>query len=131
MKTPTRGDLTAAEFSASLGEIPQVTRSGSLQATENPRDFLPSTLVQAGVALALKGGEYPVFRAALFSIVLTLAVGQNAGLLCKVWCYPHDATAGCRQQEPTTSPSVSGDDYCNNVALGGRPSGPPMNAIRR
>ena len=59
-----------------------------------------------------------MFRATLFSIVLTLAVGQNAGLLCKVWCYPHDATAGCRQQEPTTSPSVSGDDYCNNVALG-------------
>jgi hypothetical protein len=58
-----------------------------------------------------------VFRAALFSIVLTLAVGQNAGLLCKVWC--HDATsAGCAHQDPTTSPSVGANDSCSNVGVG-------------
>ena len=57
-----------------------------------------------------------VFRAALFSIVLTLAVGQSAGLLCKVWC--HDATsAGCVHQDSTTSPSVSAEDSCEKAAL--------------
>jgi hypothetical protein len=60
-----------------------------------------------------------VFRATLFSIVLTLAVGQNAALLCKVWCYPPDATsAECNHQDSTTPPSVRGDDKCNNVAAG-------------
>ena len=55
-----------------------------------------------------------MFRAALFSIVLTLTVGQNAGLLCKVWC--HDATsAGCAHHDSTTSPSVSADDSCSSV----------------
>jgi hypothetical protein len=54
-----------------------------------------------------------VFRAALFSIVLTLAVGQNASLLCKVWC--HDATsARCPHQDSTTSPSVSAHDNCRS-----------------
>lgn len=58
-----------------------------------------------------------MFRAVLFSIVLTLAVGQNAGLLCKVWC--HDATsAGCPHQDSTTSPSVSADDSCSRVVVG-------------
>ena len=57
-----------------------------------------------------------MFRAVLFSIVLTLAVGQNAGLLCEVWC--HDATsAGCPHQDPTTSLSVAADDSCTNVVV--------------
>ena len=58
-----------------------------------------------------------MFRAALFSIVLTLAVGQNASLLCKVWC--HDATSvGCSHEDSTTSPSVSADDNCPSAVLG-------------
>jgi hypothetical protein len=58
-----------------------------------------------------------MFRAALFSIVVTLAVGQSAGLLCKVWC--HDATsAGCRHQDSATSPSVNADDDCRSAVLG-------------
>jgi hypothetical protein len=56
-------------------------------------------------------GEYPVFRAALFSIVLTLAVGQNASLLCRVWC-PDTTSAACPHQDSTTSPSVSAHDNC-------------------
>jgi hypothetical protein len=54
-----------------------------------------------------------VFRAALFSIVLTLAVGQNASLLCKVWC-PDTTSAGCPQQDSMTSPSVSAHDNCRS-----------------
>ena len=77
----------------------------------------------AGAGLALRGGEYHVFRAALFSIVLTLAVGQNASLLCKVLC--HDVTsAECPHQDSTTSPdsaafqSVSADDNCGGAFVG-------------
>ena len=58
-----------------------------------------------------------MFRAALFAIVLTLAVGPNAGELCKVWC--HDATSeGCAQQDAMTTPSVSADDNCRSAVLG-------------
>jgi hypothetical protein len=55
-----------------------------------------------------------VFRSILLSIVLTLAVGQNAVLLCQVWC--HDPpSAGCPHQDSTTSPSLSVDDSCSGV----------------
>ena len=71
----------------------------------------------AGAGLALRDGEHHVFRAALFSIVLTLAVGQNASLLCKVWC--HDATsAGCPHQDSTTSQGVSADGNCGSTFVG-------------
>jgi hypothetical protein len=81
-------------------------------------DFQRSPAIRAGAALALKVSGHDVFRAALFSIVLTLAVGQNAGLFCKVWCHPPNAApAGCGHQAPTKSPSVLGDDNCNIVAV--------------
>jgi hypothetical protein len=52
-----------------------------------------------------------VFRAALFSIVLTLAVGQNASLLCEVWC-PDTTSARCPHQDSAISPSVGAHDNC-------------------
>ena len=59
-----------------------------------------------------------MFRAALFSIVLTLAVGQDATALCKVWCDPHDATtAGCHQAAPTESATLTGTDSCDTVVV--------------
>ena len=57
-----------------------------------------------------------MFRSVLFSIVLTLAVGQNAGLLCGVWC-PDATTAECSHQDSTTSPSVSADDNCRRAVV--------------
>ena len=60
--------------------------------------------------------EHHVYRAALFSIVLTLAVGQNVGMLCKVWC--HDGrSAGCAHRDRETSPSVNTDDNCQSAIL--------------
>jgi hypothetical protein len=59
-----------------------------------------------------------VFRAAVLSVALTLAVSQNAGLLCKVWCPPSEATTDCEHSGQTTSPSVTGDDNCINVTPG-------------
>ena len=73
--------------------------------------FLTSTFAQGWPSSCPMGGEHHVFRAALFSIVLTLAVGPNASLLCKAWC-PDTTSAGCPHQESTTSPSVSAYDNC-------------------
>ena len=54
-----------------------------------------------------------MFRPALLSIVLTLAVGPNASLLCEAWC--HDAApAGCAHQESMTSSSASSPDNCQS-----------------
>jgi hypothetical protein len=58
-----------------------------------------------------------VFQAVVLSIVLTLAVGPNAAVLCNVWCHLHEAAAtGCHHQDATASPRVTGDDHCNDVA---------------
>jgi hypothetical protein len=60
-----------------------------------------------------------VFRAAALSVVLTVAVGPSASLLCKAWCHPQaGATTECHHADPTASPSVAGDDHCDNVVLG-------------
>jgi hypothetical protein len=61
-------------------------------------------------------GERSVFRAAVLSIVLTLAIGPNATLLCSVWCHPDEAqTSACQHQDATTSPRVTGEDSCRTV----------------
>jgi hypothetical protein len=57
-----------------------------------------------------------VFRAAVLSIVLTLAIGPNATLLCSVWCHPDEAKASaCQHQDATTSPRVTGEDSCRTA----------------
>ena len=57
-----------------------------------------------------------MFRAALFSIVLTLAVGQNGSLLCQAWC-PDKTAAACPHQDSATSPSVSAHDNCRSAVF--------------
>ena len=77
-----------------------------------------------GAALAFflltDGTEHRVFRAAVLSIVLTLAVGPNASLLCRTWCGDQQAAAasGCHHEAPATSPSVAGEDCCDSAVLG-------------
>ena len=59
-----------------------------------------------------------MLRAALFSIVLTLAAGQNAALLCLVWCGSL-ATSDCHHRDSgSTSASVASDTSCDHVAPG-------------
>jgi len=75
------------------------------------------SLASAGPGLALPWASTNVFRAFVLSIVLTLAVGQNASLLCAVWCHPAAGPTGaCELQELSTSPSVAGNDDCPEVA---------------
>ena len=53
------------------------------------------------------------FRAALVSIVLALTFGQNATVLCRVWCQPQErANSTCEHQPQNTSPSVTGNESC-------------------
>ena len=60
-----------------------------------------------------------MFRAALFSIVLMMAVGQDAVLLCKAWCYQPGASAvACQRHDATTSPTMNADDNCRTLAVG-------------
>lgn len=72
-----------------------------------------------GLDLATLSTEYHVFRATLVSIVLSLAVGQPASLLCKVAC---DGASGCHHEySGSKSPDVASDTSCDHVAPGDSP----------
>ena len=59
-----------------------------------------------------------MFRVAVLSIVVALAVGENARLLCTVWCDPTEAAAaGFHHHDSTNSSSVKGADPCSNAVL--------------
>jgi hypothetical protein len=76
----------------------------------------PDTLAQV---LPRQLASIDVFRAAVLSIVLTLAVGPNASLLCAVWCHPDAASTGsCEHPDPTSTPSVNAKDGCPDIAAG-------------
>ena len=69
---------------------------------------LASLLPQPNVSLN-------VLRAAVPLIVLTIAAGPNAELLCGIWCHPVNGTAlACLHQETTTPQATSSDD-CTEV----------------
>lgn len=51
-------------------------------------------------------------RAAVLSFALTLALGQNASLVCAVRCHPEGASACEHQDETTSTPRVAGNDDC-------------------
>lgn len=73
--------------------------------------------IGTGPPLARCWVERSVFRAAVLFIVLTLAGGPNATLLCAVWCHPEEArTSSCQHPGAITSPSVTGGDSCGAVA---------------
>jgi hypothetical protein len=58
-----------------------------------------------------------VFRAAVLSIVLTLAAGPNASLLCAVWCHPEAAAAEpCEHRDATYTANVTANDSCPDIA---------------
>jgi hypothetical protein len=60
-----------------------------------------------------------VFRAALLSIVVSLAVGPNASLLCGTWCAAKAAAAsGCHHKTLCDTLGVARDSNCDNVVGG-------------
>jgi hypothetical protein len=56
-----------------------------------------------------------VFRAVILSIVLTLATGQNIGLLCHMSCPPDAGTVSGCEHQTTTSPSLKPYEDCNEA----------------
>jgi len=107
------GERCPAEFSAPIGRNPAMALRLEAARPPHPQDFLRSTLAGAGAALAFICSEHHVFRAAVVSIVLTLAAGQNAALLCSVGCHPPEAASGVREhQHQATSPGMIGNDSC-------------------
>ena len=52
-----------------------------------------------------------MFRAAVVSIVLALATGPNASLLCSTWCH-QAATAGCEHGDTTGAQTIAANDIC-------------------
>lgn len=56
-----------------------------------------------------------MLRAIALSIVLALAAGPSASLLCKAWCDPHVAAeSGCHGQGAGEAASVASDDSCQD-----------------
>ena len=106
----------SGEFSAPPGEIPQGIYRGSLPSSHRAHRkglcFEPSPERELAQDLPFVIASSDVFRAALLSIVLTLAGGQNAAaLFCGIWCHSVEGMAGaCEQQGSTTSPAVSAND---------------------
>lgn len=85
----------------------------------NPPVFSLDSLAVPGLRLATCRVRIDVFRAAVLSIVLTLAVGPNASLLCAVWCHPDAAAAAsCEHRDPTSTSSVAAKDGCPDIAAG-------------
>ena len=56
-----------------------------------------------------------MFRATLLAVVLTLSVGQEARLLCQLWCHPVDAvTSECHHEaDALRSPGLQSDVGCD------------------
>jgi hypothetical protein len=104
-----------AGFSALRGENPQASNHfgrGLLKSLKNPPRY---SRHQAGASLALHSAESVVLRAAVLPIVLTLALGPNAAVLCTVWCHPQETQSSACQQEVTASPRVTGEDRCRTL----------------
>ena len=67
--------------------------------------------------LRLHFSSIDVFRAAVLSIVFTLATGQNAVLLCRNWCDSVETTAdGCQHQAQAVSRVIAGETDCQPIS---------------
>jgi hypothetical protein len=88
-------------------------------APANGGRFLKPFLLERWLEFCPLNGEDHVFRTALFSIVLSLAVGQNASLLCKTLCDPAAAAGnGCHDHSGRSGSSVTltGGHHCDSDA---------------
>jgi hypothetical protein len=122
----TSGGLYASPAQSQIGDGCGISGSGWRKSAaaslgepagiQNPSIFGTSREQGTGPSLAPLRDEKLVVRAAVLSIVLTLAVGPSANLLCSVWCHRDDTTsAACEHQNATTSPRVTGEDSCRTT----------------
>jgi hypothetical protein len=82
---------------------------------QKPKQSQSMFLGEAGASLARHQPEDFVFRAAVFSIVLTVALTPNAAVLCTAWCHPEETKSTCEHQEASTSRLVTGEDSCRTI----------------
>jgi hypothetical protein len=68
-------------------------------------------------ALSASCRAKPMFRAMLVTVVLTLSVGQEARLLCQLWCHPAETvTSDCHHQaDANGSPRLQSDSRCDGT----------------
>ena len=102
------------DFPHRVGEIPPRGSTCASVPHRKPSDFARPLFGCPDRVLPLNAASIDVFRAAVVSIVLTLTLGQNASLLCRIWCHPaaDAASASCEHQNVSTSPGVTGSDRC-------------------
>ena len=90
--------------------------------SQNLKVFVVFATKRMARILPLRLASIDVFRAALVSIVLTLTLGQNAALLCSVWCHPQQsANSACEHQPAASSPGVTANEGCIRVDAGATP----------
>jgi hypothetical protein len=70
-----------------------------------------------GPGLAFTSGEYHVTRSSVISIVLALAVGLHATLLCATRCHAPVADAVECQHEDSDIASLSSNEICDGVQV--------------
>jgi hypothetical protein len=115
-EVPAGRPASSGEFSAPAGGIPQSRQPLRPQSANRHQRFQQPCLDQDWRASCPYLGERSVFRAAVLSIVLTLAIGPHASLLCSVWCHPDEVkTSACQHQDSTTSPRMTGEDSCQTA----------------
>ena len=107
------------EFSAPPSEIPPNLGRANSRRPKKGWYFQHLTRNLLAQDLPLSVLSSNVFRAALLSIVLTMAAGQNVALVCGVWCHSGEGMAGaCEHQTEATAPSIVANDEC---AINGNP----------
>ena len=115
-RTPLNTTIAVRNFRHRLAKSRKSPRPATTK-LENARILCRRVSSRLAQLLPLEVTSISVFRAALVSVVLTLAIGQSAGVLCRVSC-PDATSKSCPHQESTTSPSVRADDTCTNVVVG-------------
>jgi hypothetical protein len=113
-KAPEHG---GRNFRRCAAKVPQQEKRFSGGLPKNPQKSGLVRLEDLGACLAPQLSEVLVFRAAVLSIALTLAVGPNAAVLCTAWCHPAETQdSACQHPDATLSPRVTGEDSCPTVA---------------
>jgi hypothetical protein len=97
---------------------------------KTPREHTPSPAVAVrirgffsvlfirmiGACLEAHRDEHAMFRTTMIAVLLTLAIGQNSGLVCRMWC-DLDVVIGtaCPHEETASAGRTAVNGTCNMV----------------
>ena len=119
-RSATRRRISGVKFWGRISEIPH-SRRGQVPTRRKTSRISPFSerLALAHVLLPAPTASVDVFRATVLSIALTVAIGQEAALICRAWCHPIEGTAaGCTPHDQTTPPGLRNDESCRDAGLG-------------